>query len=64
MSFIKQTYEGGNINILIVYFKLILMVNVVIHISIYLLIFSSNNLLLNIVQMIANLINHSNKILI
>ena len=30
MSFVKQTYEYGNINILIGYFKLILMVNVVI----------------------------------
>ena len=30
MSFIKQTYEYGNINILIGYFELILMVNVVI----------------------------------
>ena len=64
MSFIKQTYECSNINILIGYFELILTVNIVIHICIYVLIFSPNNLLLNIAQMIANLINCSNKILI
>ena len=61
---LNKTYECGNINILIRYFELILIVNVVIHICIYVLIFSTNNLLLNIVQIIANLINRGNKILI
>ena len=35
MSFIKQTYEYGNINILMGYFDLILIVDVVINIVIH-----------------------------
>ena len=64
MFLLNKLMKYGNINILIGYFELILIVNVVIHICMYVLIFSPNNLLLNILQMIANLINHSNKILI
>ena len=52
MSFIKQTYECSNINILIGYFELILTVDVInIAIHIYILIFPPNISLLNVVQM-------------
>ena len=39
MSFIKQTYEYGNINILMGHFELILIVDVVINIVIHTYIF-------------------------
>ena len=53
MSFIKQTYEYGNNKIPIGYFELILIVDAVINIEIhiYILIFSPNISLLNVVQM-------------
>ena len=39
MSFIKQTYKYGNINILMGYFKLILLVDVVINTAIHIYIY-------------------------
>ena len=54
MSFIKQTYEYGNINILMGYFELILIVDVVINIvnSYIYKPFSPNMSLLNVDSLI------------
>ena len=53
MAFIKQTYEYGNINILMGYFKLILIVDVInIAIHTYINLFSPNMSLLNVDSLI------------